>query len=603
MSMKRVFTFLFSALMATTAFAQAADYEDRIINGDAEGEDLQCFWAHDFNVSDNVPARIEVDPTDENNHVFVVSSVGDSGDDWAAQFFIRVDPKIEGGDKIRLTMRIRADKAADVSTQAHNEPGDYNFYQMFGNVKFTTEWQTVTLTATLSDNAAYGENNTKDSEGAKEMHTVAFNLFVLKEDNNYYFDDIKLEVQPAAPPSGFTGWFELVRNGDLSTDVVTNFVSRDADAMGEGWVDDQNTQGELARLNPETPAKIITDKEGKPAIVVKTCAPTYWKTVNDDGTMSDPRIVYPDGTDCVLYDWQAQFFVTSNHEFTTAGQKIKFKMEARADVPCTIQSQIHAAPGDYIFYQLFGDINLTTEWQTFEFEKELTGDQISGSSGKLARTVAFNLNPYKDSDNKIYFRNLSMCCNKADVTTETRTLGTGDFYLPVPKSPDASIEVPIDLSQAVAVLGVDDFAKFVTGDNVKINADEKGTLTYSLSPETGFYINEKGIFDETNGNICVEVNTEDIKDNTANFIITNVGKKDFADGTQVKTRFCFVMGDWYYVYNVTFVDTTAFEGLAGITTITADKQSNGAIYDLMGRKVNSPAKGLYIKDGKKFLLK
>ena len=42
---------------------------------------------------------------------------------------------------------------------------------------------------------------------------------------------------------------------------------------------------------------------------------------------------------------------------------------------------------------------------------------------------------------------------------------------------------------------------------------------------------------------------------------------------------------------------------AGIEDITTGKQSSSDYYDLQGRKVKSPTKGLYIKDGKKVLIK
>ena len=40
----------------------------------------------------------------------------------------------------------------------------------------------------------------------------------------------------------------------------------------------------------------------------------------------------------------------------------------------------------------------------------------------------------------------------------------------------------------------------------------------------------------------------------------------------------------------------------GIKTLTSDKE-NGAIYDLQGRRVATPAKGLYIVNGKKVMVK
>jgi hypothetical protein len=44
-----------------------------------------------------------------------------------------------------------------------------------------------------------------------------------------------------------------------------------------------------------------------------------------------------------------------------------------------------------------------------------------------------------------------------------------------------------------------------------------------------------------------------------------------------------------------------YTAIDGVETAPAVK--NGVIYDLMGRKTTAPVKGLYIKDGKKYLVK
>ena len=44
------------------------------------------------------------------------------------------------------------------------------------------------------------------------------------------------------------------------------------------------------------------------------------------------------------------------------------------------------------------------------------------------------------------------------------------------------------------------------------------------------------------------------------------------------------------------------EGTTGITTIETTTDSN-AIYDLQGRRVTNPAKGIYIVNGKKVIIK
>lgn len=41
----------------------------------------------------------------------------------------------------------------------------------------------------------------------------------------------------------------------------------------------------------------------------------------------------------------------------------------------------------------------------------------------------------------------------------------------------------------------------------------------------------------------------------------------------------------------------------GITTINATERFDGAIYNLRGQRITTPAKGLYIRNGKKFFMK
>jgi hypothetical protein len=72
-----------------------------------------------------------------------------------------------------------------------------------------------------------------------------------------------------------------------------------------------------------------------------------------------------------------------------------------------------------------------------------------------------------------------------------------------------------------------------------------------------------------------------------------------ADKT-INTRLCFDFGGWYYIYNVQFVNPEVY---TGIEKTVATSQDNKAIYDLTGRKVANPTKGLYIMDGKKYILK
>lgn len=581
-------------MLSGNVFAQS-QWTDYVVNGDFEGDDTSCFWSHDW-ADDNInqgPIRVVEDPTQPGNHVAIVSTrdlFEDEGslDSWTFQFFVTLpNVVIEEGDELRLTMRIRADKAADSETQAHNTPGDYNYWNMYGNIGFTTEWQTVVKEALIGANQAHSEG------GGKEMHTVAFNLYVLKEANNYYFDDVKLEIRKAEAPHELTGWLEMVRNGIDSNDMTqfangtfTTFTGRD----GVPGIDQ--------------PARIVNDPlDGQPALEVKSVAASYMKeNLDEEGNVQSTTPMYivregnqnadhQVGDSIELTNWQSQFFVTGPHVFR-AGQKIRFVIEARAEHPTDIETQIHRGPGDYLHYQLFGNLSLTEEWQRWEFEQDVTSEQNGGS------TVAFNLNVYKDADNTYYFRNIELSCNDADATLEERTLGSEDIVLPIPAK-DQETTVNFDMSNAVSALLVPDFKEFLLESNMKTQMEEGALSEEEVSiGQDGAAIDENGNAVADGGVLSFDVDPDASENNNAVITVANLGK-EFTHEESISTSICFVQKGWYYIYNIKFVDNAIYNNIANITKAN----ENGTIYDLTGRKVINPTKGIYIMNGKKFIQK
>ena len=571
--MKKLYSLLTVVLLSTAAFAQQGKYVDRVINGNCEGPETQCFWVHEWRDGERFEgeARLIEDPTDPTNHVAVSHAQnpedfpeGYDIQDWDCQFFVYVQEKINVGDEYRLTMRIRADKAANSQTQAHNTPGDYNHYQMCGDIPFTEEWQTIVKEGVISQQQVYGSEDPETSE--KEMHTIAFNLYVLREVNNYYFDDIKLEIKPAEPPKPLDNWFDMVFNGDLSTDDVTSFTGRD------GYSGAYNTDGSWESV--DSPARIV-EIDGVRAMNVTSIAEM---PLREDGTAAD------------LTDWQTQFFVTIPHVLKL-NQQYHFKMDYKADQEATVQTQIHRNPGDYLFYQMLGDLTFTPEWQTFETEGTITSDQSGGY------TIAFNCNVLKDVNN-YYFKNIVFEVNDADVLDNERTLGSEDIVLPVPE-PDADPAVAtIDMTPAVNILGMD-FDELISGNHMRVMGAD-GFEKESISPVfMGATINENGQSDPE-GFIILEIDGES-KDNQAMFNISNFGTEPVADGQSINSGVAFVSkAGWYYVYNVTFVNAAGFEG---IDEVNANVNVSNKVYDLTGREVKNPTKGIYIINGKKYIQK
>lgn len=580
--MKKIFTLIAVLVLSTGAFAQQK-YTDLVENGHMEqptGDDWSCFWCHEWrNVEEGQFAgfaNIVEDPLDPSNHCAKV--VARSSEEayatetaieadghlasWDSQFFVYVKQAIESGKMLRLTMRVRADKPAYASTQAHFTPGDYNHWQCVGNVNFTEEWTKFESEIVVTSDMTQEGNE-------KEMHSIAFNLAEYTEGNVYYFDDIKLEVKDQTD-NEITGWMDFITNGNLETDDVSNFTGRDA-------VD-----------GVDRPARIVVDTDGKRALNITAVDPSGWN-VDDDGNPTSCYYMRVDEegneTQVAGDDWLAQFFVTIKHTFRI-NDKYKFVMWARADKPARISSQIHRNPGDYLYYQMIGDFELTEEWQRFEVEGTIDSNQAGGY------TIAFNSYILKEANN-YYFRDIEFCVNEADVSDLERTLGSESVTLPVPLEGTTSVEV--DMDNLAKVLGVD-VKDIIQGDNMRIADDEGnfGLNKYSAVWEGAFF-NMEGAYDES-GTIILELGEDVTEDNKVNFIITNLGEP--LGDKEVNTRICFEKSPWFYAYDVKFVDINKYnDGIAEVSVAPA----NNVIYDISGRRVNNPTKGIYIVNGKKFI--
>ena len=115
---------------------------------------------------------------------------------WDNQFWI-VPGSFASGANFVFSAEVRADKPAYASTQIHNSPGSYVHYEALGNINFTTDWKTITVSGKFN---AAGQS-------------IAFNLSEFAEENNYYFDNVSLKI----------GGVEKLINGDFEGTDVSSF--------------------------------------------------------------------------------------------------------------------------------------------------------------------------------------------------------------------------------------------------------------------------------------------------------------------------------------------------------------------------------------------
>ena len=124
---------------------------------------------------------------------------------WDSQFWLFFpDVEFGEGQTVTVSMEVRAEKDATSGTQTHSGPGGYKHYVGIGTVPFTTDWTEYTYTGKI-EGAMVGSN------------AFAFNLNDFKEANKYYFDNISLKLDGV----------ELVSNGNLDGDDMTNFIAKE----------------------------------------------------------------------------------------------------------------------------------------------------------------------------------------------------------------------------------------------------------------------------------------------------------------------------------------------------------------------------------------
>lgn len=352
--------------------------DDNILtNGRLNEEDMKCFTSQEWINGEKIAAdpnkpgnaRRVVDVTNPDNmciEVIARDPEGASIDAWDSQFFVTFPEKLIEGDKVKFEMRVRADKAAKISTQAHAMPTQYIHYVGVGDINATTEWTTFEKEFTVTAQQAKGN--------AGEFQTIAFNLAELKEANKYYFDDIKLSIIEKAKP--VENWETLCeyKGDDAKNFSVKYFKNYLAATSADG------------------------------AIVVESLDPekTYSEYFNAD---ADPKIAN---------DHDVQFLIPLPKALAK-GTKMKVTMKIKADKAASAASQAHGAipaagaiegkdgyGGSYLHYQLMGNVDFTTDWADYDSKEFTVPDQADGM-----QSICLNLEVLR-AVNKYYFKEIKV---------------------------------------------------------------------------------------------------------------------------------------------------------------------------------------------------
>ena len=367
----------------------AFDEGSLIKNGRCEGTETANFVVKEWSTGAEklVAPTIKWDEETPRNHAMVVEvrSLVEANHDgyatmngnnlaaWDTQFFITVPEGeiFEPKDKIRLTMKVKADEPVKIDAQTHANPGEY--IGNLSSINATTEWTEfdtdwVVLTEGLAIGMDFDWATFTSTPNGKLFHTIAFNLSNGNH-NRIFFDDIRLEV------IRHDKWFDdnILTNGRIEEEgegTMVNFSSTE-------WIDGQKI---AASTTVTGNSRRVVDPLDKKNHCIE--------------------VISRDPAGASIDDWDTQFFVTMP-EAVNEGDKFKFEMRVRAEKAANGGSQAHTAPTAYKHWDFVGTVPFTTEWKTYE--KEVTVN--SNMAG--CNTIAFNLAILKEA-NKYYFDDIKI---------------------------------------------------------------------------------------------------------------------------------------------------------------------------------------------------
>ena len=661
--------------MAGNAFGQAS-WKNIVVNGDMEGEApayedyagmpadaWNSFWVHEWpkgEVGETqykgtativegqgvegskcaiVVARSEAQADEAQNKVSPDGQTSLAS--WDCQFFIYATEPMPEGKEVRLIMYVKADKAGSIETQAHWGPGDYNHYQLFGNVNVTTEWQKVTLEATVSSDHA------KTADG-KAFQSIAFNLSTDVEGNTFYFDNIKLQMRdPKEDDGGDAGaWINFMRKGIYSMDHIVGKNDQGASFECTNYTFQDLTKPEGDQQQPAP----VVEVPGEPGVFAVRIPVQGYKIVeepdldadgnpqyDDDGNEKMKSVYYwNDGSlvpgvngaaagSAAPVRWMSQFFVSTLHKMVP-GEKYRFKFRCKADKATSLGTQCHYGPGQYAAYNTFGDESkfpIDTDWKTFEL-----GDFESNSDGNFPKTIptsvpkptstygcqtiTFDCGALEGDDNNFYLIVDEFSFTEKYVLDSDRTLGTPeDIQLPINEGEEEKATT-IDATPMLNTFEVEDFSFLSNGkDGIKLYTlkepddpedDPIESFSGLLTWTDGGFVNGNGLYIEDDMGVQIFFDDASIDGNNIDIKVWNNPDSGipFAEGKTVQTKLAISNSGWYYVYNIT-LGTEAT--LAGIKTVKTEKSGNGLIYNLSGQRVDGSYKGLVIKNGQKMIQK
>ena len=413
---------------------------------------------HDDGKEGSDPFPAEIIEEADGNHAFIVrGAVADTEGDasgWDNQFWIQSPQSWKEGTELKIHFRYKASVPCKTNTQIHNQtPSNYKHWQAVGDVNFTTEWQefdgTLTINSDMANGWSIAFNLNPEVKDAVDFYfdDLSWKSMVLEEglfitaanttsgmveydfdtaEALTYSEDDEAYVITVGKAGDKDSWVNEVMISTVrgnSKAFKANTIK--CNAKADTWVD--YTEGSNAKI--KLPAAgvwtIYVDNVGnqiyfeqvegdivKEPLNPEDCVNATEVVVNagernmsiDEakaaGLLADPA--NPTDEEKATYNgqpWDNQFFLIGNRALAV-GEEVYLKFEYKADAAATVGSQNSTGAGGYLHYAGIGNLNFTTEWQTYEGTITIPAETKDNQD-----SWTFNLSNMKEA-NKYYFKNI-----------------------------------------------------------------------------------------------------------------------------------------------------------------------------------------------------
>ncbi len=261
------------------------------------------------------------------------------------------------------------------------------------------------------------------------------------------------------------------------------------------------------------------------------------------------------------------------------------------------------APGYWLTKEGYRDVwNTGNEYGIF-FEAYNAGNFNWGHyPGKDPVGTTYTGKLFLVNPNNGYYYTINYTVEFVDEITEYAVVGSENIILPA--NEEDITYIPADLTAAMKALGIEDESLLESA----VWKAQKSSISYTSD---GYDEVNGGFPFDNNGNVLLD-------DSEGEEVLFYVGlneNNEFAtyvlttpeDGQAYTTKLALDYDEKRYVFNVSIVNEDTY---TGISNVNADKVNAGNVYDISGRivrknaaSVNGLAKGVYILNGKKYIVK